>query len=477
MEHARPALGEWTARARTLVRACIVLVAAASVVALPAPAAAASPVPSPTVIGPIPANVPAGDPSHDYPFYSSDMDLAARGYVEQEFFIEGTATRYATPPLATGTVISTGNPYRTRIVVRRPVSPHRFNGTVLVEWQNVTAGHDLDAHWLASADHLMSEGYVWVGVSAQRVGVHQPVSGLRAWSPIRYGSLDVTAGGTVLDDSLSYDIYSQAAQALRNPTGVDPLGGLRPQVLVAIGASQSEGRLVLYHNSIQPLAGVFDAFFLHIGGGRLRTDLDVKVFKMNSETEVAGGVPRLNDSDRLRSWEIAGTSHVDRQFVDAQGPLDVRDGITPASSVCANPPLSQVPFRFALNSAIDLLVRWVRFGVAPPSAPRIELASAVPPIAIARDAHGNALGGVRLPQHQVPTATNTGVNSGTGFCFLFGTHVAFDQATLDALYPNHGAYVARIAEATAVALGNEWIGAADAAQTIRDAAHSDVGKH
>jgi Alpha/beta hydrolase domain len=476
MEHARTA---WGARARMLGRASLVLVLAASVVALPAPTAAAAPsaVPSPTVIGPVPARVPLGDPSHDYPFYATDMDLASRGFVEQEFFIQGTATRYATVPLASGTVISTGNPYETRIVVRRPVSERRFNGTVLVEWQNVTAGHDLDAHWLASADHLISEGYAWVGVSAQRVGVHQPVSGLKSWSPVRYGSLDVTAGGTILDDSLSYDIYSQAAQALRHPAGIDPMGGLHPQRLIAIGASQSEGRLVLYHNSIHPLAGMFDAFFLHIGGGTLRTDLDVKVFKMNSETEVAGGVPRLPDSDRLRSWEVAGASHVDRQFVDAQAPLDARDGITPASSVCTNPPLSQVPFRFALNSAIDLLVRWERFGIAPPSAPRIELASAAPPVVIARDEHGNALRGVRLPQHAVPTATNTGVNSGTGFCRLFGSHVDFDQATLDALYRNHGAYVAGIAEATAVALRSRWIGLADAEQTIRDAAHSDVGRH
>ena len=50
------------------------------------------------------------------------------------------------------------------------------------------AGYDLDALW--NWRH-MREGYVWVGVSAQRVGVNQ----LSAWSPTRYGTLDVTGGG------------------------------------------------------------------------------------------------------------------------------------------------------------------------------------------------------------------------------------------------------------------------------------------
>jgi len=32
--------------------------------------------------------------------------------------------------------------------------------------------------------------------------------------------------GTITDDSLSYDIFSQAAQAIRTPLGVDMLAGL-----------------------------------------------------------------------------------------------------------------------------------------------------------------------------------------------------------------------------------------------------------
>ena len=195
---------------------------------LGAPAIAA--VPNPVVTGPIPQTVAPGDPSHNYIFFSSNHDLAAHGYVEEEFFIQGTANRYTTPnqtnpdASSTGTIISSGNPYKTRIVVRRPTDPSKFNGIVLVEWYNVTNNFDAENVWFFDWENIMRSGYVWVGVSAQRVGVNA----LKAWSS-RYSTLDVTLGNTLNDDSLSYDIFSQAGQALDSPVGVDPLHGLVPR--------------------------------------------------------------------------------------------------------------------------------------------------------------------------------------------------------------------------------------------------------
>src|SRR5262245_43419586 len=61
--------------------------------------------PAPVVAGPI-ASVAVGDASHDYPFYAAAVDLKARGYVEEEFFIEGNAVRYTTPAGVTGAVVS-----------------------------------------------------------------------------------------------------------------------------------------------------------------------------------------------------------------------------------------------------------------------------------------------------------------------------------------------------------------------------------
>ena len=98
-----------------VVRAAL---AFALIACLPAASAGAA-VPNPTVSGPIPETVPPGDPSHDYIFFTSDL-VEQFGYVEEEFFIEGTANTYNTPPLATGSVPTSGNPYKTRIIVRRP---------------------------------------------------------------------------------------------------------------------------------------------------------------------------------------------------------------------------------------------------------------------------------------------------------------------------------------------------------------------
>jgi hypothetical protein len=439
-------------------------------------------VPNPTVSGPIPATAPPGDPSHNYPFFSTTVDLAAYDYVEEEFFLEGTANRYNPPPLATGSIKDSGHKYRTRIVVRRPASPDDFNGTVLMEWQNVTAGNDIDAFWLEEHDHYIRRGYAWVGVSAQRAGVQGPVTGLKFWSPSRYGTLDVTEGGKIPDDALSYDIFSQAAQAVRSPVGVDPMGGLNVERVFAIGASQSAARLVTYHNSIHPLADVFDAFAIVIGGALLRTDLDVKVIKLLSETEIAGlsGIDQVKirqaDSDHFRRWEVAGAAHFDFHIDQEQAPLLARDLGSSLPAVCALPPFSRIPFYFVANAATEHLVRWVKDNIQPPSAPKIEVASLGSPNIIARDSFGNALGGIRLSQLVVPTATNTGVNSGLGFCRLFGSYQPFDAATLAALYPNHGTYVSQVTHTAHDNLKDGFIVLEDEQATVQVAAQSDTGK-
>jgi hypothetical protein len=433
---------------------------------------------NPTVVGPLAVGASPGDASHDYVYFTPEIDLADYGYIEEEFFVEGTASRYQTPAGATGTVISSGHPYRTRIVVRRPTSRRRFNGTVLLEWQNVSAGYELDAHWAASWEHIVEQGYVWVGVSAQRVGVHGNAApavnnGLRAWSPTRYGSLDVTAAGTVMDDSLSYDIYSQVAQAVRNPNGVRPLGNLRPQLVLAVGASQSAGRLSVYHNSIHPLHGAVDAFYLLVGGAGLRTDLDVKVFQYLSETDVRPS-RRMADSDHFRSWEVAGSAHSSWVSDQYRTPLVLRDfGEQPWPPDCDLPPYSRVRGYHVINRQYDLLVRWVERGIAPPSAPKIEFTEGEAPT-VARDELGIAKGGIRLPEVEVPTALNTGMNSGATFCVLYGTYQPFDAAALRELYPSRWEYVRSVREVAVQNARAGYISRAAAWEMTLDALFSDV---
>ncbi len=331
-----------------------VLVAAAL---MAAPAVAAG---SPVVTGPIPG-APPGNPAspvleETYPFFATWLDLAASGYVEEEFYVSGVADAYAT----NGDKLASSVPYGTRVIVRRPVSAADFNGTVLVEWQNVTAGYDLDALW--NRRHLR-EGYAWVGVSAQRVGVNQ----LRGWSPTRYGALDVTGAGLFLTDQLSYDIYADAARALP-----ELLGGLDVERVLAVGASQSAGRMAVYYNAVLPQEQpVFDGFAFVVGTAPTRVGPE-PIIQVLSETDVTNPATRRPDDNVFRRWEVAGAAHSGWEGYEYRVPLSARDlGAVPVYD-CTNPPLSRVPLSQVIESAYAHLARWVDGGAPPPSAPYLE---------------------------------------------------------------------------------------------------------
>jgi hypothetical protein len=128
-----------------------------------------------------------------WPFSLPLTDLASVGYVAEEFFLDGTAAAYEAEPGAELTVDgkwqvrpSRTAPFRTRVLVVRPVDRALSNGLVHVNWQNVTAGFELVSPTLSP----LLDGFAWVGVSAQRVGVHGfPGSvqlALRGWDPERF---------------------------------------------------------------------------------------------------------------------------------------------------------------------------------------------------------------------------------------------------------------------------------------------------
>ena len=513
----------------------------------------------PTVIGPVRNTTLLKDPMHGYPFNSTPMDLKKAGYVEEEYFLEGKANRFLTSATANASPYDGGYPYMTRIVVRRPASASKFNGTVIVEWTNVSQGHDHEADWFQAAEYFLQNGYAWVGVSAQAVGVQA----LTQWSPSRYGLLNVsvttpaggggrggatpapsrgaitsgprvttvaliqaapagTAGagrgavqggarGAGTPSPLSFDIFTQAGLAVRGKSSVSVMGGMRIDRVIATGHSQSAGQLGIYFNSVHPLSPVYDAVVLHGGGGKMRSDLNVKIFKILSETDLFGlpgeAANRQADTEKFRAWEVAGASHLDAQnsrglagvglLVAGATPVDGPDsikaptisgggaGIGTANVLsgvtndgCSKPPLSRIPFRYVLVSVYDHLVEWVRDGKAPPLALPIETANN----AIVRDADGNAKGGIQLSQYSVPTAVNRGDNTQAAgatagqFCMLLGSYEPFDNAKLNKLYPLHDVYVKAVKEATDKNLKAGYILKPDADATVSEANKSAIGK-
>src|SRR5205823_4096704 len=84
------------------------------------------------------------------PWSAPQADLDERGYVMEEFFVDGTATSYRlkgdadqTPDGQWQAQEDDRAPFRTRLLVVRPSEASAFNGTVVVHWLNVTAGYEL----------------------------------------------------------------------------------------------------------------------------------------------------------------------------------------------------------------------------------------------------------------------------------------------------------------------------------------------
>jgi len=430
------------------------------------------------VDGPIPTTSPAegGDPAATavegtYPWFSTWVDLDGAGFVEEEFYLDGEANAFDP---ASGDLIAEDVPYRTRIIVRRPAKDAHFNGIVLAEWQNVTAGYDLDALW--GYEDVLRDGYAWAGISAQRVGVNH----LTGWSPARYGDLDVTAGGTYANDELSYDIFAQAGKALAAPVGVDPMGGLDVGAVLAIGASQSAGRMVGYYDGVlQHAEEVFDGYGYVVGSapqGRAHGP----IFHILSETDVIfGGGPasRLPDSDSYRRWEVAGSAHSGWSGQVYRAPLQERDNPGGATQYnCASPPFSRVPLHHVLAAAYDHLAEWAQGGAPPPTAEPLAFDAG----GIIRDELGIAEGGIRLSQVEVPIALNDGTNApadlSSFFCVLFGEHRPFTDEVLDELYVNHGAYVSAVTRVDGANVRSGYLDRADAQQNLREAAGADIGR-
>ena len=156
---------------------------------------------------------PAADVSEELtggngPFMGSPYPFGAPdGYVDHEYVAAGTATAYEPKGELTNDghwtfAPSTSAAYRTRVIVRRPTDASKASGTVIVEWLNVSGGVDANPEYVSLEEEIVRQGHIWVGVSAQIIGVEGgPVlvtapggegiagKGLKALDPARYGSL------------------------------------------------------------------------------------------------------------------------------------------------------------------------------------------------------------------------------------------------------------------------------------------------
>lgn len=431
------------------------------------------------------------------PMTAAAVDLAAAGYSEHEFYAAGVAQRYrgALPGAqATAQVLDGGWPYRTRVLVRTPKAA-KFNGTLVVEWANVTAGQDVDFAFAESYAHLLREGYAVAVVSAQRLGVDR----LKTWSPQRYGDLNVTADSTdpktgeKIDtcppgtacpgDPLSWDIMTQVSKALKdNDAPTPPLPGLKVRKVIALGESQSAMRLSLYYNAIQPIYQFFDGFVFLDLAQQMRADVPTPAISVNSEV-LAGFLPPPTTSRYTRVWEVAGASHasfyavnyVDRLLLRDQsvsgpnGPLTFTQMM--ASQGCKlNPLFSKVDTGLVLNAAIDGVRQWAETGK--PAAPTRQFQRDEKNV-VMRDASGLVLGGVRLAQFAVPTAYMAPNGDALG-CVLAGHHRDFTVNEFKQRYGSTRSYVRQVRAVMRQVQKQGYLLPKDANAAIREAEATKV---
>lgn len=398
--------------------------------------------PAPTAVG------PPGSPGRLYPFFAAARDLAASGYVEEEVFVAGQAaplsTMYGSDPGQIATAIGPAKPFKTRVLVRRPDRPERFNGVVVVEWLNDSNGFDADNVWLALQDHLVASGYAWVGVSAQGFG---GVETLRAWSPARYGGLGIEHGNAMTREPLSLDIFRQIATGLRSPEGVRLLGGLKPATVIATGQSQSAIWLAGFINSGLARGRIFDAFLLiSATGAHVDPATPVPVLRIVAEGDAASSdtEKQPEDSARFRQWEIAGSSHVDRHLRAAREPVQLRDlGVSVQAEIASKCTVAAIgtatPAYMVQAAGLDRLAAWARGGPPVPPAPRL-VRKLDADGRLRRDGRGMPLGGIRLPDVAAPMGLNVGKNSGAPGCGPQGYYLPYDLAALRTQYPSPADY-------------------------------------
>jgi hypothetical protein len=456
-----------------------------------------------------------------YPFGAADHlnvpeDLSKVGYMEEEFFVSGTANVYDWPAPGTATVRVANAPYTTRMLVRRPAQKERLSGNVIVEILNATNGVDLEIGWALSKEYLVRNGDVWIGFTSKPV----TAAALQKFNPARYAPLNwanpvplsdpenctnlisIISGDSsrTTENGLLWDIFSQIAAWARSNDSIRPIH--RVQCVYGYGYSQSGFDLQTYIDAVHPLAKqangkpIFDGFLVAAGfnspapinqcseppsgagPGQIK-NAGVPVIRMATNSEallpsVQAGRRADSDQpqDRFREYEVAGAAHASQNELD-YGPAyaDI------LLAGVAMPPLTagfglRSPFHIGIfqNAAFANLDLWVRNNVAPPPGALLNIQNGAPVL----DQFGNPTGGVRSPYLDVPTAQWFVASPGGGLNFLLGYVHPFDGQHLKQLYSSHERYVDNVVNATRELVLERYITREDGSAIIRHAKNSDV---
>ena len=441
-------------------------------------------------------------------------NLAAQGFVEEEYFVSGKANVYDWEPA--GAVIRTADaPYTTRVLVRRPATAARFSGRVIVEMMNPTNILDLNIGWAIHRDEIMRRGDAWVGLTAKPIAVLT----LKTFDPARYSALNWSNPRLPTDplncpatgqqtqnteNGLVWDMNTQVGAWIRSngPNNPFTYGGriTRAKYLYGWGYSQTGGFLYTYVNAIHPLVvksdgkSMFDGYLIATAGGpsainqcapaiaagdprRKVRDVGVPVMHVMTQSDYAGFAPNRREdgntpADRYRDYDLSGAGHATPdELYYGPSPADItKGGQTPPPVDCNEGPRSRFPSRVPFHAILENLEEWAEHGTTPPPGAVIEMNGTTG----ALDQYGNVKGGVRTPYLDVPTSVWAGNSTGPSFCRIAGHETPFTPERLKALYPTHDAYVRAVEASVRRLVTQRYVTRADGDAIIAEARAAKV---
>jgi hypothetical protein len=416
----------------------------------------AQPPPAPVkqVVAPIPSVVEVTGPGEFYETFMDNYDDAKKveilakdtyakfNYEAKEYFISGTT--------------SSGMPYKTRIVIRKPKDNAKFNGLILAE-----SMHPSGNPWVF---HFTQTYAMTTGVVGLEILTSTP-AGLAAENPARYKDLVVPNGA-------ANDIIAQAGALMKSDHKDRPLSGLVVRKMILTGSSASAAAAQNYLSNahmaqrLADMKPIYDGFMPTSANGQIPV-LDVPTILVPTmrETFNANGTTQP-DNDKLRVYEFAGMAHIDSRVAGAYYPDPCKY------------PISRYPLGAEMSVALDKLFAWVDKGVAPPHADRFYVdfnPDNKPKLdrdkgsLLALDEFGNVKGGIRNtyvdvpvksfhvpdeaseprvanPHYTIMARRTAGQDPDAQLCGLSNFEIAMPKDQLKKIYKNPKTYYNKVAE-------------------------------
>jgi hypothetical protein len=461
-------------------------------------------------------HIPVTKESYPFAMAAEKCEFDKIGYIEDEYFMSGTANVYDEDGDNKPVPIYMDAPYTTRLLIRRPANIKRFSGNVVIEILNASAMIDIDRMWVNSWKFFTRNGDIFIGITSKG----HVVDSLKRFDIERYRDISWdnpmperpapqnARGGPFgflpqFESGLFWDMVVDLAKLLRTDSKLNPIAEYGKSYLFLTGWSQSGGYIARILNSFAYLPDnckggpLFDGY-LTAGSGNSEAPMNAysrmrpfgrggipnssvmggkePVIAVNTESENRFAF-WYGDFDhpefKFRTWQIPASSHDTRynliEYYEGRGEEDLkRIEISNGWEGCEGLPID-CPYEPIFNAAFHHLYNWARYGIPAPRAPKIEteividLEESTDPfgsfVVNRTDVFGNALGGIRHPAADCPTGTyySSSRRADGTVQAMFGHVIVFSPEKLKAIYGDIDNYRALVTKSTDDAISKGFI--------------------